>query len=66
MPYWEEIQSLGCTYEESIENCFRLLSVDVPPTCNIYTAYALMERGESAGVWQFEEADVNHALNRAS
>ena len=64
--HWERMQSLGCTYEESLENGFRLFAVDVPPACDIHVAYTLMEAGESAGAWQFEEGDVNHPLNRAS
>lgn len=64
--HWEQLQSLGCTYEESRQNGFRLLAVDVPPECNIYAAYALMEAGEEAGVWQFEEGDVNHPVDLAS
>lgn len=63
---WEEIQSLGCTYEESLDNGFRLLAVDVPPECDIHAAYSLMEAGERLGIWQFEEGDVNHPLHRAS
>ena len=63
---WDEMQSLGCTCEESLKNGFRLLAVDVPPECDINAAYSLMEAGENLGIWQFEEGDVNHPLNRAS
>ena len=64
--HWDELQSLGCTFEESHQNYFRLLAVDVPPECDIHAAYALMEAGERAGAWQFEEGDVNHPIGRAS
>jgi Domain of unknown function (DUF4265) len=65
-PHWDKLGSLGCTYEESNENGLRLLAVDVPPECDIHAAYSLMEAGESAGAWQFEEGDVNHPINRPS
>ncbi len=60
--YWPPLQSMGCTFEESTQNGFGLLAVDLPPECDIHTAYTLMEAGESAGVWDFEEADVNHPV----
>jgi len=64
--YWGELESLGCTYEESTNDGLHLLAVDVPPECDIYEAYALMEAGEHAGAWQFEEGDVNHTLKGAN
>ena len=64
--HWDELQSLGCTYEESLENGFPLLAVDVPPECDIHAAYSSMEEGETAGAWQFEEGDVNHPVSRAN
>lgn len=64
--HWDRLESLGCTYEESGQSLYRLLAVDVPPECDLHAAYALMEAGESAGVWQFQEGDVNHPVGRTS
>jgi hypothetical protein len=56
---WERLQVLGCTYEQASPH---LLSVDVPPHADIYAVYALLERGENAGVWDFEEGHCGHPL----
>jgi hypothetical protein len=56
--YWSPLEELGCTLERATE---RLFAVDVPPTTDIYSTYDALERGSSAGVWDFEEAHVGHA-----
>ena len=55
--YWEGLQLLGCSYEEG-----QVLAVDVPPGTDIYKVYALLEAGESAEVWEFEEGHCGHPL----
>ena len=57
--YWASMQKLGCSYE-SAEMNVQLLAVDVPPSVDIYAAYALMEKGETDGVWSFEEGHCGH------
>jgi len=53
------MERLGCTYENANS---RLLSIDVPPSVDIYKAYSLLELGEKEGVWDFEEAHCGHPL----
>jgi len=60
-PYLDALEGLGCTYETS-EGPTRLLAVDVPPEADIYKVYALLEKGESDGVWGFEEGHCGHPL----
>jgi uncharacterized protein DUF4265 len=56
---WERLQALGCTYEQASSH---LLLVDVPPHADIYAVYVLLEEGENAGVWDFEEGHCGHPL----
>lgn len=58
--YWQVLQQLGCTYEEGLN---RLLSVDIPPLTDIHAAYKVLEAGEKAGVWSFEEGHCGHLLD---
>lgn len=57
---WNALQALGCFYEEHQHENFRLLSVDISPNTEIHAAYAVMQEGEIAGAWDFEEGNVNH------
>ena len=57
--HWEPIESLGCSFE-GVDS--ELLSVDVPADANIRKAYDLMQLGEDAGVWYFQEQDVGHRV----
>lgn len=61
IPYWQPLEELGCTYERGTA---RLFAVDVPPTADIYKAYELLEAGEKAGVWGFQEAHCGHVLRK--
>ena len=56
---WAPLERLGCTLERATE---RLFAVDVPREVDIHEAYEAMASGETAGVWDFEEAHVGHAL----
>jgi hypothetical protein len=60
--YWEPLQNLGCTYE-SREGKTRLWAIDVPPEADIHSVYRLLEKGESDGVWSFEEAHCGHPIS---
>jgi Domain of unknown function (DUF4265) len=55
--YWQPIQMLGCSYEEGriLAGKVQVLAVDIPPPVDIYRVYELLEQGESAGAWEFEE-----------
>ena len=55
--YWAPIERLGCTFEQG-----RVLAVDVPAETDIHRVYELLEAGESAGFWHFEEGDCGHAI----
>ena len=37
-----------------------MYSVDVPKTANIQKVFAMLETGESQGVWGFEEGHCGH------
>ncbi len=49
---WRPIQERGCTYERATEH---LIAIDVPSSADLAAVYALLEAGETAGVWEFEE-----------
>ncbi len=57
--YWEPLSSMGCRYMAVDE---RYIAVDVPPRADINEVYGLLEEGEAAGVWYFEEANCGHPL----
>jgi hypothetical protein len=58
-PLWKPLADLGCTYERANT---RLIAVDVPPDANVYAVYAVLERGEEAKQWEFEEGHCGHRL----
>ena len=60
---WDPLATLGCSYEEGPG---LLLAVDVPSKADIYRVYELLERGEAAGSWHFEEGHCAHALRDRS
>ena len=55
--YWEPLRRVGCSYEEGLG---RLLAVDVPPRVDIQHVDSLLEQGEQAQVWHFEEGHRGH------
>ncbi|MCB9765833.1 MAG: DUF4265 domain-containing protein [Alphaproteobacteria bacterium] len=55
---WTPLQTLGCSFESGD----RVLAVDVPPEVNIHEAYKLLDAGEHAGAWGFEEGHCGHPL----
>ena len=58
---WEPLRKIGCLYERATDY---LVAADVPPETDIYEAYAALEKGQAAGVWDFEEGHCGHPLNR--
>ena len=59
---WAPLQAAGCSFEASGD---RLLAVDVPPQADIFTVYRLLEEGENAGVWGFQEGHCAHDVSRS-
>ena len=39
-----------------------LLAVDIPPNVDIHKAYELLDYGEQAGIWGFEEGHCGHPI----
>jgi hypothetical protein len=57
--FWQPLERRGCSFEEG-----PVVAVDVPPRADIYAVYGLLEAGESAGTWDFEEGHCGHPLDR--
>lgn len=55
--YWEPIARMGCTYEGG-----PVMAIDVPAPTDIHSIYRLLEAGEAAGVWDFEEGHCGHLV----
>jgi hypothetical protein len=57
--YWNLLEKLGCSYESTNIDLAvgrrLLLSVDVPPSADIYEVYEILEIGESNQAWMFQE-----------
>jgi Domain of unknown function (DUF4265) len=58
---WMPLEDIGCAYELAKS---RWLAVDVPPQADIFVAYQLLEKGEAAKVWTFEEAHCGHPVEK--
>jgi hypothetical protein len=57
--YWQRLKDKGCSFESmdiklSIGRR-TLYSVDVPPSADLGEVYRLLEQGELAGLWRFQE-----------
>jgi hypothetical protein len=57
---WRPLEQIGATYEQAND---RLLAIDIPPATDVYRAYELLQSGEDAGVWDFQEGHCGHAVN---
>jgi len=55
------LEAMGCTWEDGPGD---LLALDVPPGADIEEVYASLEAGVDAGVWDFEEGHLGHAIAR--
>lgn len=51
------LRQLGCEIEMATK---KLFSIDVPPASDIHDVYSVLEQGERAGVWEFEEGNCGH------
>lgn len=49
---WRPFHDAGCTYE-SANN--KYIAVDMPPAIDVHHLYHLLQEGEDAGIWVFEE-----------
>jgi hypothetical protein len=58
----QRIAEIGCLYEVGKIGDVLLVSVSVPPTANINTAYSEFKAGEADGIWDFEEANFEHSI----
>lgn len=56
---WKKLEVVGCSFEEGIT---KLYAIDVPPITNIQHVYSVLQRGESEGVWEFEEGHCGHPV----
>lgn len=50
--YWRPISEQRATLENADDH---VIAVDVPPGTDVSTVYRLLQEGEDAGVWMFEE-----------
>ena len=57
--HWQPLERMGCSFEGATD---KLLAVDIPSECDIREAYRLLEEGEEAKVWEFEEGHCGHAV----
>lgn len=57
---WAPLGALGCSYEGGVVH-----AVDVPATSDVHAVYAVLEDGERAGYWEFEEGHCGHLLTSA-
>ena len=56
--FWEPIEAEGCAFEGQTGN--KMLGVDVPPEANINLVFQLLQKGEDAEAWGFEEGNCVH------
>ena len=56
---WPSLAALRCSYENADS---RLFAIDVEPEADIHAVYAELQRGETDGTWEFEEAHCGHAV----
>ncbi|HEY2444879.1 MAG TPA: DUF4265 domain-containing protein [Rhizomicrobium sp.] len=61
--WWKKLQEIGCTYEGGDFRGKKLFSIDVPPTTNIDLVYSILEKGEAAKIWVFEEGHFAKATS---
>ncbi len=54
---WVRLAEFGCTYERATR---RYVAIDVPPHADIYAVYRVLEEGERARQWEFEEGHCGH------
>lgn len=52
--HWPRLAALGCTYAQG-GDANNLYSVDMPHGVDVHAAYQMLEEGELAGGWIFED-----------
>jgi hypothetical protein len=57
--YWERLELLGCFYESS-RDPEDVFGINVPAESNVGSVYAILEEGDEAGVWYFDEGNFEH------
>ncbi|MQY41377.1 DUF4265 domain-containing protein [Epibacterium sp. SM1969] len=57
--FWKPLQQAGCSFEHG-DFGFEIRAVHVPKETDIHKAYRLLEAGEAASVWEFEEGHCGH------
>ena len=55
LKFWAPLKALGCTFEGSGADKRRLYAIDIPPGADVDAVYRVLEDGEEAGNWVFEE-----------
>ena len=60
LKFWRRLEGLGCTFELASKHW---LAVDVPPCARIDQVRLLLEKGEEASAWKFEEGHCGHKLD---
>ena len=58
--YQQQLIALGCSIERAWT---RLFAIDVPAASDVYAVQEILGRGQSEGVWQFEEAFMGHRFS---
>jgi Domain of unknown function (DUF4265) len=58
--YWKPISAQGATLENAND---RFVAVDVPPKADISAIYHLLQEGENAAIWSFEEGHYYRPSN---
>jgi hypothetical protein len=54
--YWSPLGRLGCSYESS-KDPEDVFAIDVPPQTDVNEVYKVLELGDQAGVWLFDEGN---------
>ena len=54
---WKILEGFGCTYERGTKN---LYAINVPPSCDIFKVYEILELGEKRKIWEFDEGFCGH------
>lgn len=55
---WKMLNEFGCSFEGCTSETRLLYSIDVPPEKDISSIINILERKESEGVWEYEEAHI--------
>ncbi|MBV8191416.1 MAG: DUF4265 domain-containing protein [Alphaproteobacteria bacterium] len=65
--HWDLLAQKGCSYESTHmtypTGSRLLLSVDVPPSANLFSTYDVLQKGQQTSLWLFQEGYA-HLPNR--